>query len=208
MTRRLAKAEEDREKVTVLEKKLKDMAEKPPPNNLSHFPHLQAQQVMGKVEEGGLSEGAKVAARKASREIRKMKNDTSGGGKRSKEREHTVIKFILMVIHGDKPSNIDFAEWIKDGQVLMNMMTTLSFNSVPSDPYGSAGEKPEETRVRNLVETIHNYGVDKKFLFQVDDLWEGKNIPKVVRCLEEIAELAKDEEHVNFAILPANKIYS
>ncbi|TRY80251.1 hypothetical protein TCAL_13567 [Tigriopus californicus] len=157
---------------------------------------------------GGLSEEAKIAARKASREIRKMKSDTSGGGIRSKEREHSMIKFILMVLHGDKPSNVDFADWIKDGQVLMNMMTTLSFNSVPTDPFGSAGVKPEESRIRNLIETIQNYGVDKKYLFQVEDLWEGKNTPKVVRCLEEIAELAKNEEHVNFATLPANKIYS
>ena len=38
---------------------------------------------------------------------------------RNKQKEHYMIKFILSVIHGDKPSSIDFAEWIKDGMVLM-----------------------------------------------------------------------------------------
>jgi hypothetical protein len=65
-------------------------------------------------------------------------------------------------------------------------MTTLSFNSVPSDPFGGSGVV---TRIKTLIETIENYGVDKKFLFTVEDLYEAKHIPKVVRCLEEIEKL-------------------
>ena len=38
---------------------------------------------------------------------------------RNKQKEHYMIKFILSVIHGDKPTSVDFAEWIKDGMVLM-----------------------------------------------------------------------------------------
>ena len=38
---------------------------------------------------------------------------------RNKQKENNVIKFLLSVIHGDKPNNIDFADWVKDGNVLM-----------------------------------------------------------------------------------------
>jgi hypothetical protein len=37
---------------------------------------------------------------------------------RSVKREHIVIKWILRVTHTDKNSNVDFAEWIRDGKVL------------------------------------------------------------------------------------------
>ena len=71
-------------------------------------------------------------------------------------------------------------------------MTTLSFNSVPSDPYSNIGGlNPEITRIKTLIETIENYGVDKQFLFAVEDLYEKQHIPKVVRCLEEIEKLVR-----------------
>merc|ERR1711862_938279 len=119
-----------------------------------------------------------------------------------------MIKFILSVIHGDKPTSIDFAEWIKDGMTLMNLLTTLDFNSVPSDPFTNLGGlNPEVTRIKTLIEAIENYGVDKKYLFTVEDLFEKKHIPRVVRCLEEIEKLARQEEHVNFASMPVNRVY-
>merc|ERR1712062_408311 len=48
------------------------------------------------------SETAKERARKASRDIIRERNDTSGGGKRSLKREHLIIKWILRIIHKDK----------------------------------------------------------------------------------------------------------
>ncbi len=72
-----------------------------------------------------------------------------------------------------------------------SLMTTISFNSVPSDPFSKTGGglKPEVTRIKTLIETIENYGVDRKYLFHVDDLFEKQHIPKVVRCLEQIEKL-------------------
>ena len=37
---------------------------------------------------------------------------------RSSLREHTAIKFILSVVHGEKPGEVDFADWIRDGTVM------------------------------------------------------------------------------------------
>jgi hypothetical protein len=52
---------------------------------------------------------------------------------RSVKREHMVIKWILRITHMDKNSNIDFAEWIKDGRVLSKydrqiLAIEISFN--------------------------------------------------------------------------------
>ena len=109
-----------------------------------------------------------------------------------------------------------------------SLLTTLDFNSVPSDPYSNLGGlNPEITRIKTLIEAIENYGVDKKYIFTVEDLFEKKHIPRVVRCLEEIEKLvqilcfvflekkcpnftlfqARQEEHVNFASMPVNRVY-
>jgi len=64
------------------------------------------------------SESAKERARKASRDLKREQNDTSGGGRRSLKREHLIIKWILRVTHAYKDSSIDFADWIADGAIL------------------------------------------------------------------------------------------
>ena len=74
--------------------------------------------------------------------------------------------------------------------ITSRLMNTLSFNAIPNDPYSHIGCNPEIDRVRSLIETLENYGVKKKFLFQLDDLYKMRNIPKVTRCIEEIEKLA------------------
>ena len=85
--------------------------------------------------------------------------------------------------------SIDFADWIQDGTVLSQVMTTLCFNSVERDKYGAAGCSPEEERIKSLQAQILDYGVDSKFMFKIDDILLKRNTPKVIRCLEEVAKL-------------------
>ena len=59
----------------------------------------------------------------------------------------------------------------------------------------NAGNDAEISRIKTLISAIGNYGVDKKYLFAVEDLHQAKHIPKVVRCLEEIEKL------VNFFLI-------
>merc|ERR1711976_867000 len=115
------------------------------------------------------SETAKERARKASRDIIRERNDTSGGGKRSLKREHLIIKWMLRITHKDKAGSIDFADWIQDGQILSNVMTTLCFNSVERDRWSSFGCSPEEQRVKDVRAQILDYGVADKYLFRVED---------------------------------------
>ena len=75
--------------------------------------------------------------------------------------------------------------------LIFRVMTTLDFNSVPSDPFSmiSGGSNTERLRIQTLIESMTNYGVPQKFLFKVEDLLDKYNIPKVVRCLEEVEKL-------------------
>ena len=67
-------------------------------------------------------------------------------------------------------------------------MTTLDFNSVPSDPFSmmGGGSNTERLRIKNVIEAMEWYGVPRKYLFKIEDLLNKSNIPKVVRCLEEL----------------------
>jgi len=154
------------------------------------------------------SETAKERARKASRDIIRERNDTSGGGKRSLKREHLIIKWILRIIHKDKDGSIDFADWIRDGQVLSNVMTTLCFNSCERDRWSSFGCSPDEQRVKDVRTQILDYGVKEKYLFRLEDVTKKLNTPKVIRCLEEVAKLSANETHIKYDTLLSNKLYT
>ena len=88
-------------------------------------------------------------------------------------------------------------------------MTTLDFYSVPKDCFRAEGTNAEIERLRTVIETMKNYGVPKIFLFDIDDLYEKKNVEKVLRCLEEVEKLARKEEHIIFDITvnSSNRVY-
>ena len=87
-------------------------------------------------------------------------------------------------------------------------MRTLSFNSV-EDEDGLYGEGSKDftkwrvtlaltlmklfstpcisNQIRTLIKQIKEYGVDEDDLFQEDDLMLRANIPRVCKCLKEIA---------------------
>ncbi len=85
-------------------------------------------------------------------------------------------------------------------------MTTLCFNSIENDPYGNAGSSPEETRIKQLRLQILDYGVDPKYVFQVDDVLHKRNTPKVIRCLEEVAKLVNHAKSFLSGIFEDQKI--
>ena len=100
---------------------------------------------------------------------------------------------MLILLNGSRMDQFLWSEYhLKYQQYLkiisvFSVMTTISWNSVPSDPY--PGLNPDITRVKTVIETISNYGVDKKFMFSVEDLYDAQHIPRVVRCLEEVEKM-------------------
>ena len=82
------------------------------------------------------------------------------------------------------------------------VMTTLCFNSVERDKYGSAGCNPEEDRIKEVQTQILAYGVEQKYMFKIDDILHKKNTPKVIRCLEEVAKLVSTKFSGTFTLTP------
>ena len=79
---------------------------------------------MGEKVEGGENSSTTVEVKKQSVTRKesweqKMRHNSSEAVMRSILREHAVVKFVLMVTHGTKPENADFADWLRDGSVLM-----------------------------------------------------------------------------------------
>ena len=46
-------------------------------------------------------------------------------------------------------------------------------------------------QVKVLIHQIKHFGVDEKLLFEEDDLLYKENIPRVTRCIKEIANMVK-----------------
>ena len=69
-------------------------------------------------------------------------------------------------------------------------MTTISPFDVPSaEPFAPVPPNPDVDRLKTAIQSMQNYGVPPMFLFSVEDLYEVKHIPRVVRCLEELEKL-------------------
>jgi len=156
-------------------------------------------------------------ARKHSREIIKERNDTTGGSRKSYKREHLIIKWILRITHMNKDGEVDFSDWVQDGKVLSNVMTTLCFNSIEIDPYAKKKKKSltadelSRHRIREIIDQIRDYGVEDKYIFTVEDVLEKKRPNKIIRCLEEVAKLAKKDQDgpkIKLDTLLRNKLYT
>jgi len=158
-------------------------------------------------------------ARKNSIALRKEKNDTTGGNRKSYKREHIIIKWILRITHMNKDGEVDFADWLQDGKVLSNVMTTLCFNSIEIDPYAKKNKKKatltadeiSRHRVREIIAQIKDYGVEEKYIFTVEDVLEKKRPNKIVRCLEEVRKLWQQDQDgpkIRLDTLIRDKLYT
>jgi hypothetical protein len=49
----------------------------------------------------------------------------------------------------------------------------------------------KEDRVKILLKYLKRFGVPEKYLFDIDDLIEMKNMPKVTRCMAMLAKMVR-----------------
>ena len=52
-------------------------------------------------------------------------------------------------------------------------------------------------QIRSLIKQIKDYGVDEEDLFHEDDLMQRANIPRVCKCLKEIAIIVSISQEIN-----------
>merc|ERR1712098_599390 len=120
-----------------------------------------------------------------------------------KERRDLYLEFKLNqwiegMIQEKKPADTSFEEWLSDGKILARLMRTISFNSLEDDSWMdhvSFGclEDVKKERIRNLISQIREYGVDESLLFHETDLLHMSDIPRVSKCLKEVAIIAQQE---------------
>lgn len=65
---------------------------------------------------------------------------------------------------------------------------SIVFNSVPMEDIDQSwGSNPSVDRIKAVIREIKKYGVQD--VFEVEDLLEMRNIPKVTRCLAQLSKL-------------------
>lgn len=105
--------------------------------------------------------------------------------------EHKVLQWIMSIIH-EQPGT-DYEHFIQDGSVLSKVMTSIVFNSVPLEVVGDQwGTNFAQNRIKAVIREIRRYGVVD--VFEIEDLIELKNIPKVTKCLAQLSKLAASDK--------------
>lgn len=105
--------------------------------------------------------------------------------------EHKVLQWIMSIIH-EQPST-DYEHFIQDGSVLSKVMTSIVFNSVPLEVCNDQwGTNFAQNRIKTVIRELRRYGVVD--VFDVEDLIELKNIPKVTKCLAQLSKLAASDK--------------
>merc|ERR1712013_17232 len=118
-----------------------------------------------------------------------------------KERRDLYLEFKLNqwiegMIQEKKPAEMSFEEWLSDGKILARLMRTISFNSLEDDGWMDnlcSIEDAKKERIRNLISQMREYGVEESLLFQEADLLHMTDIPRVSKCLKEVAIIAQQE---------------
>merc|ERR1712107_896056 len=118
----------------------------------------------------------------------------------SPERAKTCITWIEEVTGsklGDMKDHIDFAEHLKDGSVLCSLINCLQPGSVKKINTLKAPFKQREN-IEMYLKACANYGLKEQDLFQVNDLYENKNLYMVVDNLYSLGVKVSTENKRNF----------
>jgi len=110
----------------------------------------------------------------------------------------------------------DFDQWISNGVVLSKVLQSFMFNSIPMEMTEENASKPKQSNSKKSINDVHNdkavedriksllwylrrYGVPEAYLFEVRELQEMTNIPKVTRCIAMLGKMVR-----NYAFLILN----
>ena len=94
-----------------------------------------------------------------------------------------------------------------------SVLQSVMFNSMPVDMMETNGNKTEKQkknsissdaklhegqirqRIEMLLKYLRKYGVPEKHLFEVHELQEMSNIPKVTRCIAMLGKMVRKHKH-------------
>eukprot|EP00093_Oithona_nana_P003941 03941.XXX_97885_96781_1 [CDS] Oithona nana genome sequencing. len=106
----------------------------------------------------------------------------------------TKVFFWMMESLDEQPKGKqDYDQWISDGIVVGKILQSVMFNSMPNSI--SSDAKLQEGQIRERIEMLlkylRKYGVPEKHLFEVHELQEMSNIPKVTRCIAMLGKMVR-----------------
>ncbi|XP_050441517.1 muscle-specific protein 20-like [Adelges cooleyi] len=102
--------------------------------------------------------------------------------KRDPQQEQEAQEWIEAILKRKFPKSVSFEEYLKDGQVLCELINAIKPGSVPK--FNTSGGQFKMMENINLFQkAIKAYGVSDTDVFQTVDLWEGKDIAQVIAAL-------------------------
>merc|ERR1712113_1064767 len=105
---------------------------------------------------------------------------------------------------GDIKDQIDFAEHLKDGVMLCSLINALQPGSVKKINTLKAPFKQREN-IEMYLKACANYGLKEQDLFQVNDLYEDKNLYMVVDNLYSLGGMAQKKRNFDEDTLKAGQ---
>ena len=104
----------------------------------------------------------------------------------------------------NKPARLESQLSIVDRQHTNNTSSNGSSNGKEGGHHSNNGQKIDgqrfeileradtQQRIKILLKYLRKFGVPEKYLFDLDDLIEMKNMPKVTRCIAMLAKMVRD----------------
>ena len=112
-------------------------------------------------------------------------------------------------------TSVNAKKGMKISTYFLSVLQSVMFNSMPVDMMETNGNKTEKQkknsissdaklhegqirqRIEMLLKYLRKYGVPEKHLFEVHELQEMSNIPKVTRCIAMLGKMVR--KHTVFA---------
>ena len=108
-------------------------------------------------------------------------------------REFAVVAWVRKVLEVD--ISPEFWNDLKDGVLICQLMEELHPHSIPHIEAADDSFILARKNISYFFDACLDLGVDRLYLFQAQDLYLFLNIPRVVRCLELVAESVENDQN-------------
>ncbi|XP_038078316.1 myophilin-like isoform X2 [Patiria miniata] len=112
-------------------------------------------------------------------------------GKRDHAQEHDMMVFIQQMT-GVQELDLDNCECLKDGKVLCQLINGLIDSKVKVDHKTTPFSM--RANLEAFIEGCKRFGVNEGDVFQVNDLFEGKNVPQFTQCIYAVGRKLQSDD--------------
>jgi len=165
---------------------------------------------------GGTFGMEKMKQKDAEERLKRMDTKQRRGSPTRDAGLQTKVFYWIMELLDEQPrGKQDYDMWISDGVALGKVLQSVMFNSIPlemiQNPYPKDAstnskkktisvaetaeiEKAAGDRIKTLLKYLLKYGVPEQYLFEINDLKDMTNIPKVTRCIAMVGKMSGSEK--------------